>query len=360
MKADEISRMRCKNQQVVCSRFSSAKELARWMGALQAQDYGMSKWAFGIRIPDSTEDMINSEIDAGRIIRTHVLRPTWHFVSADDLYWLIAISQRHIRSALSYRDKHLELSDKIFSVCNGILEKSLRDDNHKTREELISEFSEKRIRVDENRASHIFMRAEIEGIICSGKQEKGKYTYALISERVPHKRSQLSHEEALKELGYRYFSSRGPATVKDFAWWSGLSAGESRLAIELNKHEFSSFDSESETYWFSDSQQKEYKPDKILFLPSYDELLISYRDRKALITNIDHKAAVSRNGLFYPSIMINNRIAGIWKRIIKGNTVKISTTLFGNEYTDLNEFFEKSLSTYSKFINKKIELITGK
>jgi hypothetical protein len=360
MKPDEISRMRCKNQQVVGSRLSSAEEVSKWMVALQAQDYIMSKWAFGIRVPDSTEEMINNEIDAGRIIRTHVLRPTWHFISADDIYWLIAISHRHIRNSMSYREKQLELSDDIFSVCNRILEKSLRDNNHKTREELISELLEEKIRVDENRASHIFMRAEIEGIICSGKQKKGKITYALISDRVPFKRSQLSHEEALKELGYRYFKSRGPATLKDFVWWSGLSAGESRLAIELNKHEFSSIESESQTYWFSDSEKKEHKTDQIFFLPSYDELLISYRDRNAVINDIDHKTAVSNNGIFYPSIMINGRIAGTWKRNIKGRTVFISTNLFENENTDLSGLFEKSLSAYSRFINKKVELITGK
>lgn len=353
MEASEISQIRSGNQQITGYTFSTAEQVARWMGAIQAQDYSMSKWAFGVRIPNSTEEEIDSEIDAGKIVRTHVLRPTWHFILAEDIYWINALSAPHIKVAMSYRDKQLELTEDILNRCNKILEKTLRDNNHKTREELINELKKENIRVDENRASHIFMRAEIEGIICSGRQKKGKITYALIPEWVPQNSNQMTREEALRELGKRYFTSRGPATIKDFSWWSGLSAGESRIALELNKSDLTSDIFDNQTYWFSDSVKKQVlNSPAVYFLPSYDEFLISYRDRSVVITTDDHKTAVSINGIFYPTILYNGKIAGLWKRKIKGDTITISTTLFEN-VIDKIEINDDSIVRYAHFLNKK-------
>lgn len=360
MNQDELLRIRSCVQQISGSQFSTAEQIATWMGALQAQDYSMSKWAFGIRLPSSTEETVNKEIDEGKIIRTHALRPTWHFVPAKDLHWIIELSAQQIKTAMSYRDKQLELTENVFNHCNNLIERSLRDQNHKSREELITELKNANIRVDENRASHIFMRAEIEGIICSGKQKKGKITYALIRERIPLKGPKLTREEALKELAHRYFTSRGPATIKDFSWWSGLSASRANLALELNKPELQSIMIADQTYWFSDSIKKtEIDPYGSLLLPSYDEFLISYRNREAAISQTDHKTAVSNNGVFYPTILTNGKIAGTWKRNIKGDTVFISTNMFSKENKDLQKHLNKSLIRYSEFLNKKPELIIG-
>lgn len=223
---DNISSLRSLNQQITVSKFKTAKEIASWLGAIQAQDYNMAKWALGIRLPNSTEIVINNEIDSGGIIRTHLLRPTWHIVSSNDIYWIQELTAPQIKSSFKYRDKQLGLTDTIFRKCNKIFEKTLRDRNHKTREELILELITAKIEVDNNRASHIFIRAEIDSIICSGIQKGGKPTYAILAEWVPIK-NKTYRDEALKELALRYFTSRGPATVQDFSWWSGLSSSNS-------------------------------------------------------------------------------------------------------------------------------------
>jgi hypothetical protein len=354
---DNISSLRSFNQQITVSKFKTAKEIVSWLGAIQAQDYNMAKWALGIRLQNSTEIVINNEIDSGSIIRTHLLRPTWHIVSSNDIYWIQELSAPQIRSSLKYRDKQLGLTDTIFRKCNKIFEKTLRDRNHKTREELIQELINAKIEVDNNRASHIFLRAEIDGIICSGKQKGGKPTYAFLTEWVPIK-NRTYRDEALKELALRYFTSRGPATIQDFSWWSGLSSNNSKLALELNKSNLISETIENKTFWFVDSSNMPNPINKeIYLLPAFDEFLISYRDRTASLLSIGNKKTISDNGIFYPTILMGGQIIGTWKRNIKGNHIILTIDLFKTGNPDFGKIYSKSISRYSKFYHKETETI---
>jgi hypothetical protein len=357
MDKDYISRLRAFNQQIADTKFTTAKEIASWLGALQSQDYNMAKWALGIRLQNSTEVFINNEIDSGSILRTHLLRPTWHIVSSDDIYWMQKLTAPQIKSSLKYRDKQLGLTDAIFRKCNRIIEKTLRDRNHKTREELIQELINAKIKVDNNRASHIFLRAEIDGVICSGKQKGGKPTYAILEEWVPIK-TRTYRDEDLKELALRYFTSRGPATIQDFSWWSGLSLSDSRLALELNKFNLICETIDKRTYWFVDSSNVPEPINKETYLlPAFDEFLISYRDRTPSLLSIDEKKTISNNGIFYPAIMKGGQIIGTWKRNFKNNQILITLKLFKTDKTDLSNTFTKSTSRYSKFYNKETEII---
>lgn len=356
MRPESISAFRSLNQQISTQKFKTGKDIACWMGAIQAQDYNMVKWAFGIRLPDSTEKSINEEIDSGRIIRTHLLRPTWHFVSSDDIFWIQKLSADHIRSALSYRDNQLGLTSRIFSKTNSAIENILKNNNHLTREELFSELVRSGQKLKREQASHIFVRAEIEGIICSGKQKKGKPTFTLLHEWVPENKKRYTRDESLKELGYIYFMSRGPATVQDFSWWSGLSIREARLGLEYNKSVLFSEVFDDQTFWFSNPQVNlELIKEKVFLLPSYDESLLSYRDRSASISDNNHKKAVSNNGIFYPVILSDNQIAGTWKRKSKRDNVIISTNLFKTKLPP--ESMENAINRYSMFLGKKAELV---
>ena len=356
MDLDYIPALRSANQQLNNSKFKTAKELAGWMGALQAQDYSMSKWALGIRLQNSTEASINDEINSGAIIRTHLLRPTWHFVSSNDIHWILKLTAPRIKTSLKHRDKQLELTDTIYHRCNKILEKSLRDYNHMTREELISVLKKSEIDVKDNRASHIFLRAELDGIICSGKQKEGKPTYAILEEWVSE-HTKISRDEALKALARRYFTSHGPASIYDFTWWSGLTVRDAVLALEFNKENLTSVVMQNQTYWLADSYS-EPKPEfsTMFLLPAYDEFLISYKDRTAALTLADNKKTISNNGIFYPVILQNGQVVGVWKRNIRNNHVTISRNMFISVTPDLDKQILRSSIRYSDFIGKKIEL----
>jgi hypothetical protein len=249
------------------------------MGAMQAQDYAMSKWVVGCRLPESTGALIEKALDKGEIIRTHLLRPTWHLVSAKDIHWLLDLSAPQIKAAMKSRNKELEITDALFTKSNTLLEKALAKAKQLTREDLLANLEKAKIALDNNRAAHFLMQAELDGIICSGAIQDKKQTYALLSERAPKAKS-IGLEEALGKLAERYFSSHCPATLKDFIWWSGLSVTDAKKALEMAKENFLSEKIGEETYWLTNhfSIPKKDKA-SVNMLPAFDEFIISYTDR---------------------------------------------------------------------------------
>ena len=304
--------------------------LTGWMGALQAQDYAMAKWALGVRLPGSTDSDVETALSNGEILRTHLLRPTWHFVSADDIGWLLALTAPQIKTRLKTRHQGLELSEAVFSQSNALVVKALQGGKHLTRADLITEFGKANIATDENRASHLLMWAELEGIICSGPLKKGLPVYSLLEETVPLRRS-LPRDEALSLLAGKYFISRGPATLQDFVWWSGLSVSAAKRALEMVKADFASETVAGQTCWFAPTSSAA-GPTEAYLLPAFDEFIISYADRSASLPPQNFHKAVSNNGIFRPMLVINGQIAGLWKRTIKKDVVSVETEFF--EQTD--------------------------
>ena len=356
MNLTDIANIRLVSQQIAATKLKTAKDMVGWMGAIQAQDYAMAKWAIGVRLPNSIDRDIETAITNGEIIRTHLLRPTWHFVSADDIYWLLELTAPQIKASLKSRHKELGLSETIFAKSHTIIKTTLSGGKHATREELVAELEKAEIATNGNRASHLLVQAELDGLVCSGATKGGKQTYALLEERVPKTKS-LAREEALATLAQKYFTSHGPATLQDFAWWSGLSAGEAKLALEMVKPDFASETINAQTYWFADSYSRP-KADKeaVFLLPAFDEFIISYKDRSAVLPYQNHKLTVSNNGMFRPVIVVNGQVVGIWKRVIKKDRVIVETELFDQANTTTQSLIEKPLAQYGSFLDKKTEI----
>jgi len=353
---DGISINRLVSQKIAATEFKTAGEIVSWMGAMQAQDFSMAKLAAGIRISDSTEAGIEASFNKGEILRTHLMRPTWHFVSAEDICWMIELTSPQIKPLLKSRNKELELSDAIFTKSNLIIEKSLSGGTSLSREELGNELNLAGIKTDANRLSHLLLNAELGGIICSGPIIARKQTFSLLRDRVKLRKI-LSRDESLFELANRYFRSHCPATLQDFAWWSGLSNKEARQAMEFVKHNYVTETIESREYLFPDSfQTAVYENTSVHLLPAYDEFLISYKDRSASISLVDNKRAISVNGIFYPVIIVNGQVAGLWRRSVKGNKAAIEVTLFTKPDKTKRELIEKKAALIGQFLNKETEV----
>jgi hypothetical protein len=217
MTLSDLSLNRIKNQGIDEQSFISAKDLVAHMGAMQVQDYLMAKWAIGLRVQHATDKTIVDAYNNGEIIRTHLMRPTWHFVSPDDIYWLLELTSPQIKNSSKSRNKQLELDETIFTKSNAILENALCKNSNLTREELRELYAKENFKTNENRLSHLLMHAELDGVICNGAIKGNKQTYALLAERIPTKKL-LSREESLAELAKRYFTSHAPATLRDFIW----------------------------------------------------------------------------------------------------------------------------------------------
>lgn len=361
MDSKEIPFLRLKNQQLTSTDFQTPKQLVSWMGAMQAQDFNQAKWAIGVRMPHLKEDQIEDAFNRGEIFRTHLMRPTWHFVSADDIYWMLELTSPQIKAVLNSRHRELGITEFLVNKCYLVIEDAINSSEHQalTRDELLEALDHAGIPTDLQRASHFMLRAEIDGIVCSGPIKAKKQTYALLSKRVPVRKT-LTKEEALAKLAKNYFMSHGPATLADFTWWSGLSVTEARKGLESIKNDFVSVKIASDTYWVTESSSKTVKTsDSVFLLPAYDEFLISYKDRSASITIENHKKAISSNGIFRPVVLVNGQISGLWKKVIKKDRIVVETEYFRPHNKAEEQSITKAATLLSNFAGKKTEIRLG-
>ncbi|MEI6093757.1 MAG: winged helix DNA-binding domain-containing protein, partial [bacterium] len=273
---NKISETRLSNQQIAGSKFNKASDLVSWMGAIQAQDYNMAKWAIGRRLPGSTDKLIEEAFNNGEIVRTHILRPTWHFVSPNDISWMLELTGEQIKATMRSSDRYLGITKSIFEKSNMAIEKGLTKNKDLTRKGLFEVLMKANIKFTDSRAyRHIILHAELDGVICSGVLKGKEQTYTLLS-RLVKKTKRYKKDEALYELAKRYFISHGPATLYDFSWWSGLRINDSQRAIDLVNKEMFSEKKGSKTYWFSQSATPRIEQNSIHLLPAYDEFIISY------------------------------------------------------------------------------------
>jgi hypothetical protein len=351
-----IAAARLRSQQITQTTIPSVPRVVEWMGAMQAQDFVMAKWAIGVRLPGCTEQMVEKALADGAIIRTHLLRPTWHFVARDDLRWMLDLTGPRIKASQRPRLRDLRLTPEVIRTSNKVLVRMLRDGSHCGRDQIIPRLNEAGIQTDENRASHLLLAAELDGIICSGPAARGKPTYALLDERVPAAR-RMPREEALGALARRYFTSRCPATAQDFAWWSGLTAGDAARGVESLGGYFHSETVDSVTYWIPAAYAPPRKSGpRVHLLPAYDEYTISYRDRGAALPASRVDAVVSSNGIFYPLVILDGRAVGTWKRTREADRVLVQPKLFGPAQKQLTALMEKASRPYARFLGAPVDI----
>lgn len=355
MPTTRIAHNRMLNQQIVNSSITTPKELINHMGAMQAQEFNQAKWGVGLRLTDFTEKQVEEAFNRGEILRTHLMRPTWHFVSPEDIYWLVGLSAKQIKSAMKARNRQLELTEEDFKASQEVMIKALEGNRYLTRDELSAFLNAAGISTKEQRLPHILMEAEIDRVICSGPLKGKKQTYALLEERVPNK-IELTTDEALALLARKYFTSHGPATLADFTWWSGLPVSLARKAVALNDKYLLSKTINDGTYWFSENHTITPLPDSAFLLPAFDEYLVSYKNREAAISADHHAKAVSNNGIFWPILVVNGKISGLWKKTVKKDFLIIEIDHFRLHSNREKKMVEQAANVYGLYCGLKVSL----
>jgi len=222
---------RLHNQRLSSTGFEKPVDVVRWLGAVQAQDFNAAKWALALRMRQATDAIVEETFNKGEILRTHVMRPTWHFVAPEDIRWLLQLTAPRVNLRAGPNYRKFELDTAVFKRSNKIFAKALEGGKHLTRPALKSMLDADGIDVtDPVRLAHVLLRAELDGVICSGPRIGKQFTYALLEERAPASKI-LDRDEALVELTQRYFRSHGPATLQDFVWWSGLTVEDARRGM---------------------------------------------------------------------------------------------------------------------------------
>jgi hypothetical protein len=305
------------------------------MGAVQAQDFPMAKQAVGIRLANAdntaaNDAMVEDAFNQGRFLRTHVLRPTWHFVAPENIRWMLDLSTQRIKAAGKARDRQLEITEGLYTKTNHLLAAALEGRKHLTREDLAKALAKAHLPTDTPHLYHFLMRAELEALVCSGALRGKTQTYALLDERAPAA-PPLPRDESAARLAAIYFKSHGPATVEDFAWWSGLSLTEARRALEAVKAAFAAVTLGGNTYWLDPARcdERNGPPGEptVHFLPAFDEYIIAYRDRSVVIPPGHNAKAVSSNGMFHPTVVVNGQVVGVWAKG-GGGTAGMGVDLF--------------------------------
>ena len=304
-----IALQRLHNQRITRPGRLEPAKLVAWFGAVQAQEYGPAKWGLALRsAAGATDTAIERAIESGRILRTHILRPTWHFVASADIRWMLELTAPQVHRRMFAYDRQLGLDAGVMMRATAVIERLLGDRGHLTRRELGVELARAGLPSGTRELAHMAMHAELEAVICSGPRRGKQSTYALLAERAPAAR-RMERDEALAELTRRYLRSHGPATVRDFVWWSGLTTADARRGLEITRARHHAID--GLTYWTLGREPGSLARagTGVHLLPIYDEYLVAYRDHRV----VPRPAYVL--GGFQHALLVGGQVAGTWRTL---------------------------------------------
>ena len=287
--------------------------------AMQAQDYIGAKWAVGLRGRGLDEAMVEAAFNDGAILRTHVLRPTWHFVTPADIRWLLALTAPRIKQTSASYYRQAGLDPTTLSRAHRALVSELEGGRFLTRAELAATLAKRGIEARGFQLGLVAFHAELEQVICSGPTRGRQLTYALFDERAPSAKARAPRDPGAT-LAARYFASHGPATLRDFVWWSGLTVAQAKRGIADASPALESRDLEGLIYWASSWDSPSRLPPATFLLPNYDEYLIAYKDRGL----VQPRGEVLGDGImkgpdaFAHPLVVDGRFAGVWRRRVSG------------------------------------------
>jgi hypothetical protein len=365
MKAPDLLQLRLANTGLSTSPFNSPEAVIANLGALQAQDFNAAKWAIGLRMQNATNQIVENAFNEGKFLRIHVMRPTWHFVLPEDIRWMLELTAPRVKRLMAPYNQRLAITEEKLSKIKTELKKAWEGKKALTRAELADHLATKGMVVHGQRLAHILAYAELDGLICSGPKRDKQFTYNLLEERVKRYKA-LSQEEAIAKLTLKYFTSHGPAQIRDFVWWSGLSAKEADKTVLSVQSKLCQTNLNGKTYWFSNKTKDEvqgfssphFKPAKRAFLLSiYDEYTIAYKDRSDISEKRDIERMISMGNALTAVIILDGKVAGTWKRILKKDNIIIKLDPFTKLNEDKLELIEEAAKQFGKFWKKNVRIL---
>jgi len=356
MNVGDIAHQRLRNQQIARSAFTEPCEVVRWMGAMQAQDYLGALWAVGLRLPSATEHSIEQALAEKAIVRTWPMRGTIHFLAAADARWMLELLTPRVIQRSKGRLRELGLDATIIAASADVIVKTLEGGKQLPRNALYDVLEDAHIATGDSRGLHILGQLAHERLICFGARAGKQPTFALFDEWVPGAKS-LPRDEALATLALRYFTGHGPATVHDFMWWTGLIAADARNGLAAVAAQLQCDMVDGQQYYAGQelpfAASPEHSQGQAFLLPPFDEFLVAYRDRSAALDANDAKQVMpGSNGIFYPIVVIDGRVVGIWKRAFKSDRVVLTFSPFRPWSETETRAIEAAAEHYGAFVGK--------
>ncbi|MEO8591368.1 MAG: winged helix DNA-binding domain-containing protein [Flavobacteriales bacterium] len=357
MTAPEIIAHRLANQHLIGAPLGAPGDVVRHFAAMQAQDYAGAKWAVGQRCAASDAD-VEALFNDGAILRTHLCRPTWHFVLAEDIRWILELTAPRVHQANAFMARKRGLDVRLLRRATDIIAKALVGGKHLERDKLMALLNSARIDTTDNRSSHFIMYAELEGVVCSGPRVGKQFTYALLDERAPRAK-RMGREEAIAELTRRYFTSRGPATLHDLTLWSGLTMADAKKGIALVGEEFArTMINERENWYPHDTGPMKLPASTVHLLPNYDEYGIGYKDRSAFY-DPSQALAGRNNPVFRHLLLLNGRMVGTWDRTLAKKSVSVLTSPFAPLKGTAARSVHQAMQRFARFLELPLSMSGG-
>lgn len=354
-RAFDLAAARLRNQRLVGEGFADPAGVVRWLGAVQAQDYHGAKWALAQRtrgVDAFDNAAFDRAFDDGAILRTHVMRPTWHFVHPADLRWLLALTAPRVHAVNAGYYRKMELDDATMRRGLALVEAALADGRPRTRQELAAALEAGGVAASGMRLAYLVMHAELEGLVCSGPLRGRQFTYALLEARVPPAPA-VSRDEALATLTRRYFTSHGPATPHDFSWWSGLTLADARRGLEIAGSDVEPVVLHGKTYWRgAPAEPAAVEAPVVHLLPNYDEHVVAYRDHGP---SCDPAALAvlhmrGNGGLDAHLVALNGLVVGGWRRTVQASRVAVRLDLLVAFGEAERAALERAVAAYGRFM----------
>jgi hypothetical protein len=345
---------------------------------MQSQDYPGAKWGIGLRAA-VTDEEVDRACDEGSIVRTHILRQTWHFVARDDVRWMLALSGPRVNALNAHYYRKLGLDERTFTRCRDVVERVLRDGAQLTRPELGTALRRAGIAAAGTRLAFVTMRLELDAVICNGARRGSQLTYALLDDRVPAGKpgpfrlrqggggpaaqraeavgpASMDRDALLAELARRYFTSHGPATLRDYVWWSGLTVRDAKAGLDLASQSLVRDDVDGFTYWSADRRiPKASASPSAHLLPNYDEYLIGYKDRHLVVSRGSGDGVTRIKDPFVHHLLIDGRLAGSWTRTVKNGSVDVRCAMYVRPNGEARRAIDAAIARLGRFMERPID-----
>jgi Winged helix DNA-binding domain len=358
----DVARLRLRNQRVTGERLASPQEVVAWLGCVQSQEYSLAKWSLGVRVgPGLHEADVDAALASGAILRTHILRPTWHYVAPADLREFMRLTAPRVLSGSAGRMGRLELDERQIRASFDIMAKALSGGRQLTRLELQVELERAGLNPDGQRVTYMVIAAELNLLIVSGVPRGDKPTYTLLDEWVPaspRDSQPFDRDRALADLALRYFTSHGPASAADFTWWSGLTVADATRGLSLNTPALESIDVAGETFWWAGdvggSADSPVSP-TVYLMQAFDEYVVAYRSPRTPI-NVAGLAspAVLQRPPFYHAVFVDSQLAGFWRRLTAEGGYRIETSMLRTLSHAEQTAFDEEVARYAEFAQRQV------
>ena len=358
--AAALARWRMHSLLLGAQRAKSVAEVARWFGAMQAQDVASGKWSFGVRLPTCSEQDIDAAVDRGEVLRTWPMRGTLHFVPAEDAGWMLEVAGIKALAKATSRQRQLGLDAAAVNRAADVLGKALAGGKRFTRAQAVEHLRSQGLSTEGQLAYHLLWSASQMGVTCLGPNLGKEQSFVLLSEWVPRPRH-LAGDEAFATLALRYFRSHGPASQQDFMGWTGLSAAEAKQGMAAVASELASCIWQGKTLWMQKSLPDEAasagRARLVHTLPGFDEYLLGIKDRTlAVPTAHQHRIIPGNNGMFMPTMVVDGVTVGVWKRTLKKAEVLIEPAPFETVPAPLRAAFDEAFAAYARYLGLRAQV----